>query len=77
MMEITVRYSCKLCNLTEVKVDVPARGQHEDLKRWMDKMGRVIEKDHHARSPMCMSRQMANVMIPAENIGWIGGPPLQ
>ncbi len=76
VIKIPVRYSCTLCGTLKQTVQVPAREQHEDLKRWMDKTIRLLGKDHHARSPLCMPKELHDLMIPVDGAEWIGGPPI-
>lgn len=77
MITIPVKYTCGLCDIVNAEVQVPARESDEDLMSWMDKMGRALAEDHIRRSPNCRPQRFKNVMIPLENAGWVGGPPVQ
>ena len=63
MITTRVLYSCALCGVVKVGVDVPAR-QDEDVRVWMDHMIRFLMVDHVGRSPNCAARKFTDVMIP-------------
>lgn len=79
-MTITIRvfYSCALCRLKKVAVDVVARRPDETLMAWMDVLGNYLQKDHLRRSPGCQATTCQDVMIPTGGPDHrVGGPPLQ
>jgi hypothetical protein len=77
-MTIAVKYSCRPCGLHRVDVNVPVRGEHEDVKHWVEEtMGAAISADHAWRSPHCASREMAEVMIPIAGADRVGDPAKQ
>lgn len=63
MQTIRVKYSCHLCGLRNIEVDVPAR-RTEDVLEWMDGTVRLLGRDHARRSPRCHPTQLKDVMIP-------------
>lgn len=76
-MTITIKYSCNLCNLHRVSLEVTAR-EAEDLMDWMDNLTHVISRDHQYRSPGCPAKKITELMIPMP-IGTdkVGGPQTQ
>lgn len=77
MIKIQVKYSCVLCGIENAEVQVPARDSSEDLTSWMNQLSHALAEDHVRRSPHCRPKKLQNVMIPLENAGWVGGPPVQ
>lgn len=75
-MNITVTYSCRVCGLNEVGVDVPAR-ESEDVVAWMDRTVRLVAADHAWRSPDCRTDHLANLKVPLTGAAKIGGPAVQ
>lgn len=75
-MTITVKYSCDVCGLTDVQVEVRAR-EDEDVTTWMDQTVRRIARHHSGTSPFCTARTLKNLMIPITNADKIGGPSIQ
>lgn len=73
---ITVLYSCALCSLTDIPVQVPARADGEDVVAWMEECGRHLSADHHARSPRCRPKTLTSVKIPIDGTDKIGGAPV-
>jgi hypothetical protein len=74
---VKVKYSCTLCGVHRVEVDVPAR-TNEDVVFWMQEvLGLAVSNDHRARSPLCESRTMSEVMIPLSGVDKLGGPIIQ
>jgi hypothetical protein len=63
---IIVKYSCKVCGLDRVEVSVPARNSpNSDVKAYVEQaIGQRVRRDHHRRSPSCLSDVMSEVMIP-------------
>jgi hypothetical protein len=78
MITIGVRYTCGLCDVANVTVQIPARASvDEDLKVWMDRLTVLVGDDHRRRSPTCFARKIRQLEIPIENAAWVGGPPIQ
>lgn len=73
-MNITVKYSCYVCRLAMVDVEVPARAEDEDLMHWMDVLCHKLSRDHHERSPRCRNIVLNDVMIPMAGNERVGGP---
>lgn len=73
--KIICKYSCHLCGLKSVEVDVPARTT-EDILDWMRMLGERLSADHRARSPRCRTASLADVMIPITGANKVGGPML-
>ena len=74
-MNITVFYSCTLCDLLKIAVEVPAR-EDEDVLDWMKQTIQFIANDHFGRSPNCRPEQLHDLMIPVTGANKIGGPSL-
>ena len=72
-MNITCKYSCPLCGLKRVAIDVPARGI-EAITVWMDATVRRIAADHRRRSPHCNATEMKELLIPMTGTQRVGGP---
>lgn len=73
--KITCKYSCHLCGINKVEVDVPARGD-EDILQWMDVLAARLSADHRERSPHCRPITLSDVMIPITGTNKVGGPML-
>jgi hypothetical protein len=73
---IKVRYSCDLCGLKDIEVEVPMRG-NEDVLQWMDNTIIHLGQDHMQRSPRCFPDKLVRVMIPITGAEKIGGPAVQ
>jgi hypothetical protein len=72
---ITCMYSCNLCGLTKVKVEVPARGSDEDIKHYLEQVAATcLSEDHARRSPHCRPETLSEVYIPTTGAKYIGGP---
>jgi hypothetical protein len=78
MTQLTIRcfYSCALCGLKKVPVDVPARGD-EDVCDWMEVTIRLVGQDHAFRAPGCHPKTLTDLMIPMTGTDRVGGPTLQ
>ena len=74
-IKITVSYSCHLCGLDRVPVEVTARTE-ENLKQWMDDLIHLLATDHHNKSPFCDPDCLSNIMIPITGTDRVGGPVL-
>jgi len=72
----TCQYSCSLCGLSRVAINVPAR-EEESVTDWMDKTVRRIASDHRLRSPHCRARELTELRIPTTGTDKIGGPVVQ
>ncbi len=72
---ITCKYSCHLCGLKKIEINVKAR-EAEDLMEWMAILGAVLSADHNTRSPHCHPEKLADVMIPIAGANKVGGPML-
>lgn len=75
-MNITIRYSCRPCNLVKVALDVPARGE-EAVTDWVRDVLELVGRDHRRRSARCTS-PTCDLLIPLP-VGSmkIGGVTLQ
>lgn len=59
-----VKYSC-VCGINRVAVEVPDRGDVEDVVHWVSvTVATRIGADHGQRSPHCNVRKMREVLIP-------------
>ena len=77
---LTVRcmYSCRLCGLTKIAVDVPARGPNESVVHWVgETAARMLGEDHSSKSPTCRITKLDEVWIPIDGAARIGDPPIQ
>jgi len=74
MAAITVRYSCSVCFLDNINLDVPERDATEDVRDWMERTVRLTWEDHWRRSPSCRAKMLSNLMIPMTGRPMIGGP---
>ena len=72
-MTIRVFYSCALCGLIKVGLDVPAR-EVEDVRVWMDSTILLLSQDHNRLSPHCHPTTLTNLLIPMTGVDRIGGP---
>lgn len=75
-MTICLRYTCDLCGLNDVSLDVPAR-EHEDVVAWMHATVQRVADDHRRLSPGCPARELTHLKIPISGAQKVGGPPIQ
>ena len=77
-MTIQVLYSCALCRLKRVPVDVPAR-EAEALTPWLDRTIALVAHDHIRRSPGCQAQELSDLFIPHPHdaVTPIGGATVQ
>lgn len=77
MMNVNVivcMYSCHLCGVHRVAVNVPVRTS-EDVNVWMDDVAiPALVRDHESRSPGCKPSTFSEVMIPMTGRAKVGGP---
>lgn len=71
---IQVRYSCALCQLERVTLDVDTRGPDEDVAVWMKRTIAAVAFDHRRRSPTCNAKELRCLMVPLTGRDRIGGP---
>lgn len=77
MTTIRCMYTCNMCGLEKVAVEVPARGE-EDVATWMkESCIPSIAADHFGRSPLCMNTQIDGLWIPVIGVQKVGGPSMQ
>lgn len=70
---IEVLYSCRVCGLMRVPVQVPARGE-EDVVAWVEKvLTPALVADHKRRSFLCRPDTLSDVMIPVTGADKVGG----
>lgn len=72
-MTTRVMYSCHLCGLRKIQLDVPAR-EEEDVKAWLDATARLVHVDHQHRTPGCPNPKIDDLMIPMTGTDRVGGP---
>lgn len=75
-----IRYTCALCELYDVTVEVRFREPAEDIIVWMKQVVEpALGKDHQRRSPDCHPTMLTQVKIPMPpgKEGLIGGPTHQ
>jgi hypothetical protein len=77
-MTIRCLYTCSLCDLVDVAVEVPARESTRPVVEWMERICiPAIGADHALRSPGCQPETLENLKIPITNADYIGGPAVQ
>jgi hypothetical protein len=77
-MTIKCLYTCTLCDLVDVAVEVPARASTQAVVEWMERICiPAIANDHRRRSPACNPDTLENLKIPISNADYIGGPAVQ
>lgn len=75
---LVVKYSCHVCGLANVEVEVPYRDQAADIVPWFDGVILALGRDHFARNPSCVPERLHNIELPVPaGAGWLGGPVLQ
>lgn len=76
-MDILVRYSCRACDVQDVKLQVPMRESPEvPVVKWMEVTIQQVANHHRTQFPWCRAKSLQDLKIPIENAEWIGGPPL-
>lgn len=75
-MTITCKYSCRLCGIKRVAIELPAR-RSEPVTVWMNATVRRIAADHKSRSPHCNAKELTELLIPTTGTDRIGGPTIQ
>ncbi len=75
-MTTDVKYSCNLCGIHRVTVEVPAR-ENEDLGAWMRTLTLRLQEDHGRRSPDCHADKLDEVLVPMDGRTKVGGPAIQ
>ena len=79
-VDVTIRcmYSCLQCGIVKAPVDVPVRGEDEDMGHWVSEtVGWAIKRDHDQRSPACGATKIDQVWIPLSGRDKVGGPEIQ
>jgi len=74
---LTIRcmYSCRLCGIQKASLDVPARGDDEEVGHWVgETCARAIGEDHAKRSPGCSAQKIDEVWIPINGAPRVGDP---
>lgn len=74
---IKILYTCNLCGLLKVQIEVEPREAGQELMDWMEKMTLILCADHERRSPDCHPEKMSEVLIPIDGARYIGGPAIQ
>lgn len=75
---IKVMYSCNLCGLHKVVVEIEPRDPKQDVAAWMEKfLTPAVGGDHAQRSPGCHPETLSEVYIPVTGAAYIGGPAIQ
>ncbi len=75
-MTTTCKYTCKLCGIQRVAIELPARST-ESVTVWMDATVRRIAADHRRRSPHCQAKELSELLIPMTGTDKVGGPVVQ
>lgn len=71
---IQLMYSCRLCGLHRIKINVPARLESQIVTEWLDDTVRRVGQDHNHKSPNCRATELTELMIPVDNVKFIGAP---
>lgn len=71
---VSCRYSCRGCGLERVSVEVPMRTLRQPAHVWMTgTLSPALTRDHARRSPLCLSREVSEVVVPVSSLrGWEG-----
>lgn len=70
---VTVKFSCALCGLKDVAVQVRARAsEDEDIADWMNVLARAVGIRHGQLSLLCESKEIKNLKIPVDRDKWLG-----
>jgi len=73
--ELRIRYSCKVCGLKDIEIQIPFRDSNEDVVKWMEsKVIPATGADHRRRSPLCMTQELSDLKIPITGAEYVGGP---
>ena len=65
MATITCKYSCAVCGLTDVAVEVQGRKKLQEVTEWVEKVMIVaLARDHARRRPWCQPKTLTQVKIP-------------
>lgn len=75
-MTTRCKYSCAVCSLHRVPLDVPAR-EAESVTDWMTATVQLVANDHQRRSPGCPAKELTELMIPMSGTDRVGGPVVQ
>ncbi len=75
MNKLHVFYSCFLCGMHRIGLDVDPREPDEDVRVWFDKTLLKIQGDHFTRSPDCQATKLDEVLIPVAGAPRIGEVP--
>ena len=77
---ITCMYSCALCGLKKIPVQIPTRvsATDQDVVTWLrDVATPALVADHEARSPGCHPKELSEFYIPMAGADYVGGPAIQ
>lgn len=76
---INIAYSCSLCGLNRIEVEVRYRESTEDVVAWMKNIVEpALCADHNKRSPFCNPDSLQNILIPTPpGTDFFGGPVTQ
>lgn len=67
-------YSCDLCGLDRVGVEVPVRTTEGVVEWTRDVCVVAVARDHARRSPACASEKIDRLLIPMSGRDAVGGP---
>lgn len=77
-MNIVVQYSCTVCAVRDVKVEVPVRESPDvDVVQWMKQTIARVAGHHRNLHPYCLAKALHDLKIPMQGVEWVGGPPIQ
>lgn len=62
-MPLVVKYSCVVCGLVRVPLDVPPRDL-EDVVEWAEQTMALARADHARRAPKCPARNVSEFVVP-------------
>lgn len=63
---IKVRYTCGLCGIKRMPVDVAERDDDQEVTAWVKRMAIELAADHRKRSPACHPLVFDEIMIPSD-----------
>lgn len=73
---ITCMFSCKVCGLDRIKVQVPARETPDlekanDVVAWVNRTAQLLGEEHSRLRPDCPAREL-DIYLPIEGAEFIG-----
>lgn len=68
-----LRFTCKVCGVTDVPFEIAERGSKEPLSQWMGLVRKMVGMAHTQVSPHCQYKAVdLKIPIPANSTGKVG-----